>query len=75
MTQTTERSPAKAHPAGTPRFLVYALPPELAKKMADTKTCDGFVLETLPLGSAVSFVDYDGLLLVAGPAQINLPEL
>ena len=57
---------AKTDPTGLPRFIAYALPRPRNDDKVRTKTCNEFVLDDVPLGSSVSFLDYDGVALFAG---------
>jgi hypothetical protein len=50
-----------------PRFLAYALPrAENDTGMKQVLECDGFSLHDEPLGSRVSFLDFDGIVGLAG---------
>ncbi len=56
----------KADPGKLPRLLAYALPRARNDNESKVKTFDEFVLHDEPLGSSASFLDYDGVALLAG---------
>ena len=62
--KTKASPPTKTDPG--PRFLAYALPRARNDNESKVKTYDGFVLHDEPLGSSVSFLDFDGIALLAG---------
>jgi len=66
MPGSSASSLAKTDPTGLPRFLAYARPRPRNDDTLKTKTCNEFVLDDVPLGSSVSFLDYDGVALFAG---------
>ena len=56
----------KTDPGKLPQFLAYALPRAPNDNGSRVKTFDTFILHDEPLGSTVSFLDYDGVVLLAG---------
>src|SRR4051794_5377874 len=56
----------KKNGAKTPRLLAYALPRARGDNECRDIQCDGFTIHDVPLGAAVAFPDYDGVVVFAG---------
>ena len=63
---TAVTASTKTDPANLPRFLAYALPIERKVSEPKVKSFNAFILHDVPIGSSVSYLDYDGVILYAG---------